>query len=247
MAFLHFNLQIQHQKYTYEGEIYENIDDRLMEAMKSMAGKSINLAVVGVRDSGKSTLISNILEKELRALPQPDCDDEYYPCYTTEHQNTINGVTLRTFEVPDPNETYSNDQWIKYLPSVQADILLFCMHMSRHIRINREDVNITRLLTKAFTPEMWKRAILVLMFADQNLTVPVDQYCEEFHKTLLKADVTTIPRDSIIAVPAGITLDNPPNWKKFLLLNILEIISPGVSRKDVSFKENDTKSKCIIS
>lgn len=210
--------------------------DLLEKAVKSMAGQSINLLVAGARGSGKTTLIYNMFPELSESWPHLTKDDNFI---ITQYQYKMNEVTIQIFETIDirprmATECHDNQgrrivaMIHKHIP-IEVDVLLYCKG-AHELKTTAEDYEIIRLLTNAFTEKIWKRTILVLTYADQykeeavleERMLPVDEHLELFHEALTTR-VTTIPNDSIIALPAGLVLANPPDWKQSLLLRILEI------------------------
>ena len=139
---------------------------------KPTEGRSLTLVTAGQFGVGKSTLVKNLLR----------LSDHYAEAHITAHSRAvtkkiecysslINNVIVTIINTPGLAGA-SNDDEAKILAQLhekskgKADILLYCISMAPSSKVGALDRRIVDLLTMAFSPKIWERAIVVLTFAD---------------------------------------------------------------------------------
>ena len=181
------------------------------------SGRGMTLVTAGQSGVGKSTLVQNLLRVADNAAKIPEAGQS--PDSVTKDVKSfpgnINGVDITIVDMPglaaasDDEEKETIAELIK-VTKEGADMLLYCANMGPSGKINELDRKIVKLLTSVFTPEIWKRAILVLTFGnivkERNLRrgttaetptveAAMNKYAEAFEKILvnLTAQVKVIP------------------------------------------------------
>ena len=211
----------------------EDVFDKWRESAK---GRPMTLVTAGQAGAGKSTLVTNLLrlmEGDAEA-PVGGHSAESGTKLVKYHNNCINGINISIIDTPGLAGASDDDQ-VQVLAQLsektkgKADMLLYCASISPSSKLGELDRSIVKLLTTAFTPRIWERAILVLTFADyvkernqknktKNPTVQqvMRNYAETFEKILadhkilmtvmpvLRSEgIKPRPTKQIAAVPAG--------------------------------------------
>ena len=212
------------------------------------------LVTAGIPGAGRSTLINNLLglkgEKAAKtkfSLVSVTKSVDYY-------EEEVHGITVRIIDTPglDAKDLSSKEveeelATLSVLTDGKADLLLYCMKMTD--RSDVRDERIVMKLTKTFGKEIWKHTILVLTFGDAVLNQDeedkdlLEEFTEDFEKTLKKAGVNDVPVKSIlsaqdsaefesvlkkiqqpeiIGVPVGRQAQMPPNWTYLLFKEIIK-------------------------
>ena len=200
--------------------------------------RGMTLVVAGQSGTGKSTLVTNLLRLSDRSAEAPVDAHSFTPITTKVkfHNSCINGVNITIIDTPGLAGASDDDQ-VKVLAQLsektkgKVDMLLYCVGINPSSKINESDHRIIKLLTTAFTSDIWERAILVLTFADyvkerhqknktKNPTVQsvMERYAMAFEKVLGNSidhmtvvpvlqneDTKTRPAKQIAAFPAGET------------------------------------------
>lgn len=215
------------------------------------------ILVAGRSGAGKSTLINELLG--LLGEDAAPAQNTGRPT-TTEvkvYAPQVNNARLRIIDTPgfESHEGSKGDR--KTLVELEkksgrkADLLLYCASLQPSGRISNSDYRIMKLLTDAFKKDIWKRAILVLTFANEYnpgfdvgpdrhgselLRETAESYALLFREGLRKINVDIpvcsnlgiIPQnyDGILAIPAGkgpeIPLLRGGNWKRDLIMLALK-------------------------
>ena len=162
--------------------------------------KPLVLVAVGRGGVGKSTLVNNLLGLK-------EGDEQYCPPGNLARAKTkniqlckesIEGVNVHIVDTPGLGATLDDIEPRKVIEELSkqaknADLLFYCASLHPGARLDRTDVKIVQLLTKAYGPEVWKRAFLLLTFANhsdpKDYIVRVKDYASAFADVLKKAGV----------------------------------------------------------
>lgn len=237
-------------------------EDTLCQWNQSTKGRGMTLVTAGQAGAGKSTLVKNLLR-----LSDQDADA---PVAAHSADSVTKHIELHTSHIKNVNVTIidtpglagaSDDHASKVLAQLyekskgKADMLLYCVSMAPNAKVGELDRRIVELLTIAFTPKIWERAILVLTSADyvkeRNEKHPgkptvqraMESYATAFQGVLVNftEDMKVIPvlqneqavkrpAKQVAAVPVGETPD--------------EEILPGTKWNECVYKE--VLKKCSI-
>ena len=166
--------------------------------------REMTLVTVGRSGAGKSTLIGSMLRlKDVDAL-----QDRHTSSPVTKEVEIYSGssplsgegeVTIHMIDTPDFNSTFAKDARAMALLQEKTgggrcDMLLYCISLLPDSKIDNEDREIIRKLTRVFGEDIWKRTILVLTFSNavkalypnQSIEHLVNQYAHKF-QTILRS------------------------------------------------------------
>ena len=140
---------------------------------ESTNGRGMTLVTAGQSGAGKSTLVKNLLR-----LSDQDADA---PLAAHSANSVTRSVELYSSRIKNVNVNIidtpglagaSDDAETKVLAQLcekskgKADMLLYCVSMAPNAKVGELDRRIVNLLTMAFAPQIWERAIVVLTSAD---------------------------------------------------------------------------------
>ena len=205
-------------------DILEGID--LQQCLQDLReyGK-LGFLVCGKTGVGKSTLINGLVGQEVRNVNDPGLGDYSSATFgpgTTEVEETllnIDGVLVSVWDSPGLQDDTNSDE--KYLENMYAncknvDLVLYCVDMTT-ARWTPREVNATKLLTKKFGVEFWKRCILVMTKANM-VRVPRSEkgkeneyfkrlyynFMQQFQQQLITQGVVEDTARSVPAVAVGL-------------------------------------------
>lgn len=190
---------------TQEGEtpLVTVTNDKLKEDLQQWAKnkrRPLVLVAVGRGGVGKSTLVNNLLGLEKG-------DEQYCPPGNLARaetkivkvcKKTKEGAEVHIVDTPGLGASLDDIDPRKVIEELSkqakdADLLFYCVSLHPGARLDRTDVKIVQLLTKAYGPEVWKRAFLLLTFANhsdpKDYIERVRDYASAFTDVLKKAGV----------------------------------------------------------
>ena len=236
-------------------ELNRHLQDTLNKWKEDTSDRGITLVTTGRSGAGKSTLIKNMLS--LRGETEEEVPkDGHGPKPTTikvrVYQAELHGVMVRIVDMPGlaAASEQNEKEILKQLEKIterKADMLLYCVSMLPNSKIDNTDKRIILMLTKAFGEDLWKRAILVLTFANvimslspqQSMKELIDSYAQAFQEVLHSTNLTNFNvkgsltpdksnRDptNIAALPAGKCRDEViikgARWDDHIYLEVLK-------------------------
>ena len=200
-------------------------NDKLKNDLQQWAerkGKPLVLVAVGRGGVGKSTLVNNLLGLK-------EGDEQYCPPGNLARAKTknikvckvfIHGVEVHIVDTPglgasldDIDPKHVIEELSKQ--AKHADLLFYCTSLHPGARLDRTDVKIVQLFTKAYGLDVWKRTFLLLTFANQSNSTDyierVKDYAGAFGDTLKKAGVGIQVEAKLPTSPAIVdTAESPP-------------------------------------
>ena len=151
-----------------------------IQASPKAADRSSRLRVVvfGKTGTGKSSLINSLFLRDTPVAKEGDSlfsETKSVDCYTKMLNMFVNDVHVTLWDTPGLKDPDSDGKkTIKEIGDKcgidDIDLFVFCMHFDQP-RLEKDDVDCIRDLTKAFGGGIWKRALFALTCAN-NATVP---------------------------------------------------------------------------
>ena len=206
------------------------VDDHVrltQERWDKETNREITMVITRRSGTGKSTLTKNILDLSGEEGPKVEHSPKLAVTIQIKiYEAKIRGVMVRIIDVPGLDEKREKEllKELEGATGKKADILLYCVPLLPSSRIDITDKRIILMLTKAFGESLWKKAILVLTFANvansissQPMSELVRIYAEAFQEMMHSAKLTSFTvepsltpdkahdRDAttIAALPAG--------------------------------------------
>ena len=218
-----------------------------VQQWKTLArARPLKFLVAGRGGVGKSSLVNNLLE--LDRSGEEGAKEGFTGRATTQavskHTGSKHGIEVIAYDTPGFQDlTLREEDIIAELVDTTdstVDVCLYCA--SLETRISEEDRRICSLLTNAFKPTLWEKAIFVLTFAN-SVSTKVDK-CDydaivDCYKTSLQQCLTRagVPTDKIHSIPfctAGYTdpqlmCEGCNNWQDRLYVEIIKRADPEVT------------------
>jgi predicted GTPase len=154
------------------------IDDHLEEAVQRFieqhGKRKFTLLTIGRTGVGKSSTINSVMGTVVAEVG----DFESRTKAIERKEAIINGIPFVFIDTPGLSEDDRDTTDQAYLEEigrtvVAIDCLLYVTTLREEPPIVAEDIRAIKLVSRAFTCEVWNRAVLVLTFADQ---VPENNY-----------------------------------------------------------------------
>lgn len=232
----------------------ENLDPSAKELNawhQKARGRPLRVMVCGMGGAGKSTLINNFL--------QLDSDDgraevgmsgrATTTVVSKYEKKTKSGISVCLFDTPGFDDTEMSNEEIVAKMAIETekklDIVLYCLSLAGAARVQTGDKRAFKIMTQAFTSSVWKKAVIVLTFAnflqeikenEQKYKEVIDNIKERIQQVL--RDHAHVNDDIVKDIPivtAGHT--NPrlnyevecnEGWQDRLFLEALRRVEPDV-------------------
>lgn len=181
---------------------------------------SLNILVCGRTGVGKSSLINNLVGKEVCKVNDPGLEGGNLNRGTTEiseiKANTDN-VSVTIYDSPGLQDGAVDERYLQdmYDKCKDVNLVLYCMEMTAS-HYTAAEIRATRLFTRRFQPEFWNRCVLVMTKANMVRIPPSQKGNErEYHqrlydnikcfcKELVEQGVSTAIANELPGVAAGI-------------------------------------------
>jgi signal recognition particle receptor subunit beta len=179
------------------------------EIWQEMSVKPLNILITGKAGTGKSTLVSNLIGKNISKEGEtlrPETSKVSY------FQRLVNGVPMRVFDSPELQDGTNKENECVHEKCKDVDLILYTIKMTDE-RMHDDDVQAMRELTVAFGEKFWSKAVIVLTFANR-VQVPTEpgtpDYEEEFQKKLqLWNDTLRYVLNTTLGVSNDIVIEVP--------------------------------------
>ena len=178
----------------------------------------MKLVLLGKGGSGKSALVNHLLQfspGDLRAAKESGAGVGV-SSGPRLYENYRDGVLVEVWDTPGLDNESNAQQILKKLSEStkeRADVVLFCVALSRAMRIDDSYRKLISLLTKTYKPDLWKQTIFVLTFVNET-AYKADHQTEkhmgifqnvkrELQQTLVQAGVSGAIANSVPLLTAG--------------------------------------------
>lgn len=177
---------------------------------------NFKVLIAGKMGTGKTTIVRGFKENY-----SPQNEDSLLPhtLNVTSYEYTHNGVNFTLIDTPGLNDNIegSNYLYLKEMVTDEPDMLLFAIKMDDEFR--PEDRNVMENVSNAFGWKVWKKAVIILTFANKVRSEGMDHKDRESKKfynnkreeialdvtnTLLSFNVEGKVANNIPVVPVGL-------------------------------------------
>lgn len=197
--------------------------------------------VIGKAGTGKSTLINNIIGKNVATISKYETGTYY----VHEYYHNINGKVIKFIDTPGfMDGTFDNNYVIKQIKNyVNIDVILLCHDISQS-RVLNEDIELLDILSDNFGNEILRYIHVVFtksnMVKDNNLALKIfNKYYKRCNGKFLKA----YDQKSKEWTQNFIILFNSNNWVHLKnMYNINSVIKEQQLRNNKNYK-NEYKEK----
>ena len=211
---------------------------------------------------GKSTLVNNFLDLDRKS--KTECAEEGFTGRATtqavrKHTGSKHGIEVIAYDTPGLQDLRLRDEKIitELVDTTDSmlDVCLYCA--SLETRISNDDKRICSLLTNAFKPTLWKKAIFVLTFANSeklanDYKTIVDNLKDDLELCLKNAGV---PEDIVKEIPfctAGyadpqLIREDCSNWQDRLYIEIIKRADPKVTPALLKLRWGSGAVSCAVS
>ena len=206
----------------------------------SSPSSKLRVVVFGKTGTGKSSLINSLFLSETPVAKEGDSlfsETKSVHCYTKMVTMIVNDVHVTLWDTPGLKDPESDgEKTIKEIREKcdvgDIDLFVYCTHFDQP-RLQKEDVDCIRDITKAFGDGIWKRALFALTFANKTTLPPsvtdktlseyfqfrLDQWKDGLHQFVKKnaRELSDQVISSIPVIPTGYK-NLPLPDKRFWLL-----------------------------
>ena len=226
-----------------------------LEAWKEAAkGRPLRVLVCGLGGVGKSTLVNRLLQlkKNEKWAEEGRIGGATTSVVSKHERTTERGIKVCLFDTPGFDDVdMSNEEIVAMMESEtesRLDIVFYCISLDGPARVQRSDVQAIKIMTQAFTSEIWKRAVIVLTFANvletkvanaaqyEEITSRVkDKICQVLHcnahvneEIVTQVPIVTAGRDKPTLKYEAEECQSLGGWDNRLFLEALKQVDPDV-------------------
>jgi predicted GTPase len=236
---------------------YQNLAQIDMDAWKKATeGRQLRVLISGLGGVGKSTLINQLLGLEKDGHDGEEAKEgrgEATTLIVSKHERTTKqGMKVCIFDSPGFGDLDIEDDDIiammEHETEKNLDVVFYCISLSGPCRVQREDAQAIKIMTRAFSANIWRRAVIVLTFANEleakvankaEYQTTITQIQEKVRQVLRKDPL--ISEEIITQLPIVTAGHSDPilkyeaeeckslGWDNRLFLKVLEQIDPAVA------------------
>ena len=152
-------------------------DDELklqMEAWKEATrDRPLRVLICGLGGVGKSTLINRLLQlgPDEKLAKEGRRGGATTSIVSKFERTTERGIKVCLFDTPGFDDVdMSNEEIIAMMDNEvekELDMVFYCISLDGPARVQRSDVQAIKIMTQAFSNEIWTKAVIVLTFANE--------------------------------------------------------------------------------
>ena len=205
----------------------------------------MKLVVLGKGGSGKSALVNSLLGFGRSAPGAAEESNAGYSVSTEvrHYNNRRDNIHVEVWDTPSLHENSARKTLSQLSDRTKgnADVVLFCIALSRGMRVDDSYYKLISILTEVYTERLWKHSIFVLTFAndppykeemqrDQHERT-VKNVQEELQLAMQRAGVDSSIADCVPLLTAGynegVLKHETDDWNKRLFERCRERLNPN--------------------
>ena len=145
---------------------------KLLEAWMAAKDRALRMLICGLGGVGKSTLINRLLQLEGdEKWAEEGTEGGPMTTVVAKHEKTTKrGVKVCLFDTPGFGDVdISSEEIIAMMEDKtekKLDVVFYCFSLEGSARVQDGDARAIKIMTQAFTHEIWRKAVIVFTFAN---------------------------------------------------------------------------------